>query len=93
MIQETSKQVYFHEVKPTLGDRQKRVYEVLNGYNDLTNKELASLLGWEINTVTPRVNELVKLGLVEEVTKRKCRASGRTAIAWGIKKILTIDVF
>lgn len=93
MIQETSKTVYFNEIKPNLGERQKAIYNALNGYQGLTNTELASLINWPINTVTPRVNELVKLGLVEEVEKRKCRATGRRAIAWGVKRILTIDVF
>jgi hypothetical protein len=35
-----------------------------------------------INTITPRVFELRQIGLVEEVGKRKCRVTDRTAIAW-----------
>jgi hypothetical protein len=36
----------------------------------------------DINRITPRRGELLALGLVEEVGKRKCRVTGRTAIAW-----------
>lgn len=93
MIQSTSKQVYFSEVLPTLGDRQKAIYSVLNKHYNLTNKELSSLLGWEINTITPRVNELVKKGFVHEVERRKCKVTGRNSIAWGVKRIVKVDVF
>lgn len=92
-MQTTSIEAYRVHVLPTLGDRQKAVYAVLNGYNDLTNKELASLLKWEINTVTPRVNELVKLGLVEEKCKRICRKTGKKCIAWGVRNFISVERF
>ena len=85
-VQETSTKAYREEVKPTLGDRQKCVVDafVSNDYRSMTNKEIADFLQWEINCVTPRIFELRKLGVVEEIEKRKCRATGRTAIAWGL---------
>jgi Transglycosylase SLT domain len=52
-----------------------------------TNLELARFLEWEINTVTPRVNELVKKGVLEEHCKRECEISGRTATCWQIKAV------
>lgn len=84
-IQQTSLFVYHNEVKPTLGDRQKIIYEVLKSGSNFTNQEVADRLGFQINTVTPRMNELVKLGVVELATKRKCNRTGRTCCAWKIK--------
>ena len=75
----------FKEVLETLGNRQKTVIQVFEqekSRHDITNAELSSLLGWEINRVTPRTNELVKKGVLRESQKRKCTRTGRTAIAW-----------
>ena len=43
-----------------LGDRQATVYEALldQGTHGATNAELAQILGWTVNRVTPRVYEL-----------------------------------
>ena len=89
MIQDTSRHAYKYDALPTLGERQLLVYNELLKADNLTNLEMAKRLGIEINTVTPRTNELVKLGLVTEDCKRVCRISGRTAIAWrAIKETL-----
>ena len=50
----------------------------------MTNLELSQFLGLPINSVTPRVNELVKAGVVVRVDI-KFQMTGRTAIVWGIK--------
>lgn len=44
-----------------------------------TRRELANNLHMETSTVAGRVNELIKLGLVNECPKRKCQITGRTA--------------
>jgi len=41
------------------------------------------------NMVRPRRKELVDLGLVEEVGKRKCSISGRMALIWCVKDTTT----
>jgi predicted transcriptional regulator len=81
-IQPTSLNAFYTEIKPHLGDRQKVVLEEIKKGGNMTNSEIKEALGVEINTVTPRVNELVKLGLVMEGGKRTCRVTGRTVIAW-----------
>lgn len=80
MIQATSR-LAFEAVKTTLGDRQRTVLAAL-GNERMTNTELANVLGWTINRVTPRTNELVQMGKVELAEKRLCRITGRKAIAW-----------
>ncbi len=80
-------------ILPTLGDKQATVLTALMNSGGLTNKELSEFLGWDINRVTPRVNELVKKGLVCEVEKRTCMFTKHTAIAWGIVQDKKVDNF
>lgn len=89
MITQTSKQAYFNEVLPTLGDRQIKVFNILKNSNcPLTNNEIAYKLGWSINRVTPRVFELRGRGLVESAGFKHCPITGRSAIAWRIKQVV-----
>lgn len=73
------------EIKQDLGDKQKIVLDTIRGasYDGLTNMEISKILDWSVNRVTPRVNELRKLGLVVLVCKRNCRVTGYRALAWG----------
>lgn len=85
-MQETSLAAYRSEVRPTLGDRQRAAYSVLceahaEGKN-MTNSEIAATLNWKINTVTPRINELRKVGKVRGDGLRTCNVTGRTVHAW-----------
>jgi len=84
--QETSRIAYRHDALPTLGDRQRVVYEAIQTRENFTNSELSAYLVWPINTITPRIFELRKLGLVIEDCKRRCRVTGRMAIAWTMVK-------
>lgn len=81
-VQETSTRAFLIDVLPTLGPRQKAVYDALEAHGPLTNLEMAYQLHWPINTVTPRCKELRDLGLVKEWGVRKCRQTGRMVIAW-----------
>lgn len=82
-VQSTSHNAYHGDVLPTLGERQQKVYEAfVKEEAGMTNTELSRRLGWPINTVTPRVYELRKLGVLRESTKRNCAITGRKAIEW-----------
>lgn len=55
----------YETVMPVLADRQMKVYALLRLYPDgLTNAEIAAMIGWTINRVTPRILELRKEGIV-----------------------------
>lgn len=82
--QQTSLFAYI-EVKPTLGDKQKIVYEALKKFDHMSNQEIAEYLGWEINSITPRVLELRKMGYVREWGEVKNK-QGRAVKAWEIMK-------
>lgn len=71
----------FHGLKG-LGERQQTVLAVLK-QEHMTNRELASKLGWEINRVTPRVNELMNMGLVTDFGTKWDKETGKRAIIWG----------
>jgi len=84
-VRDTSLHTYRLEVEPTLGERQKAVYDLLvSAGENLTNSEIASRLNWPINTVTPRIFELRKVGKVMDDGKRECRVTGRTCYAWRV---------
>lgn len=79
--QDTSRMAY-HDIQPKIGDRQNKVLGVIELHGPMTNSEIAQVLGWPINTVTPRTNELVKLGVLAIYDRRHCNVTGRTAIVW-----------
>jgi predicted transcriptional regulator len=86
MIQDTSLDAYL-QILPHLGDSQKEIFRfmMLNRDRDFTNKQLAWELGKPINTVTPRVLELRKMGLLVK-SKVVVQANGRRAWAWKVKE-------
>jgi len=73
------------ELQPALGDRQAIVYKAIQDLGTPTNKDIAGYLGIAINSITPRVLELRKMGLVERAGTVQ-QANGRPAIQWMIIK-------
>lgn len=74
-----------YESVTELGNKQ---YEVLTKIEELqpcSNKKIAKALGWEINRVTGRVNELAKMGLIK--SEKVARNSlGRLEKLWEISE-------
>lgn len=89
MLAHTSKSAY-DSIRDSLGAKQRQVYDVIRRNEPVTNEQIAYLLGWEINRVTGRVNELVKMGFVAQMGHAKTK-SGRNAKAWTTKAISAID--
>lgn len=81
--QQTSLLAYQNDVLPKLSDRQQAVYEIIQRRSGLDNKRIAQILGWPINSVTPRVLELRTKGLVKEsFNSRKKLPGERAAMRW-----------
>lgn len=59
-MQDTSLAVYYRKVVPNISDKQYEVLKIFsqNPGMDFTNMELARELGWSINRVTGRTQEL-----------------------------------
>lgn len=73
--------------KIRLGEKQQKVLDVLIGHTDLTNEEIAHVLGWPINHVVGRTFELRHLGIegqpfVLPAYKRRCSITGNVVQAW-----------
>lgn len=64
VISHTSREAY-GSISKKLGEKQQIVLEALGELGVANNRGIASQLGWEINRVTGRMNELRKLGRVE----------------------------
>ena len=86
MITDTKKDVY-NRIIPHLPYCQYQVWNILQQHPEgLTNSELSYYLHWSINRVTPRINELRKLGYVCYYTTRQCKVTGSQARVWVAKE-------
>ena len=64
----------------TVGQQAEEILNFLKEHGEpMTNKEIQKSTGLEISSVSGRVNDLKKRGLVEVVGKRPCGVTGNTA--------------
>ena len=84
MIQQTSIAAFENLDMFDLGHRQRVIYEAFRKKGACTNLEISTWEKIPINQVTPRTNELVKLGFLVISHKRQCTISKRVAIAWRV---------
>lgn len=76
----------YHEIIDSLPDRRKRVYEALLELKTACNLDVAEFLDLPINRITPRMNELVKLGVVTEDHRGLCGRTGKRVIYWKVNR-------
>ena len=81
MSQQTSL-LAFQEVQKNLGERQLQIYKTLQKLGEATNTMIARKYGVPINTVTPRIFELRRMGLVIYSYEDICPITNRKAIFW-----------
>lgn len=81
-MQQTSLEAY-KDLIDKLPEKRRVVYEAIKHLGIVCNYEIAQYLYAPINSITPRTNELVKIGLVQEVDK-KVSPTGKKAIYWGV---------
>jgi hypothetical protein len=84
----------FQKVRPNVTKSQAAVLKVIREHPEgLTDAEINYYLGWTINRVTPRRNELMerqkgdpqnrtRLGLIYDAGIRPCRVTKSSAHAW-----------
>ena len=82
-VQRTSLEAY-QQAKITLGDHQAIVWVTIDAHGPITNKQIAMILGWEINSVTPRVLELRTLEQVKFAGYREDPKTGRHEMMWSV---------
>ena len=83
MIQKTSLEA-FQVLKPDLDNRQRIVYRLIHENKGLCNHDISHILGWEINSVTPRVKELRDMGLVVCSHEKQDPSTNRTVMCWKV---------
>jgi len=84
MVQDTSRDAY-HEYKRTkLKKSQAVILDVIRYLGNPTNSEIRNFIGLPINVITPRTNELVKLGKVIEGKKRHCKITDKKVLTWRV---------
>ncbi len=85
-ITDTSVQSY-REIRETLGDRQRQVYDLIQRHPNRTDRELASIAGVnDPNQIRPRRTELTDKGLIAEGGRRRCTVTGKVAKTWRITR-------
>ena len=92
MIQQTSLEAYNILTDEKLSERYKQILLAIKHLGAATNMEIAQHLGWSINRVTPRVNELIKIGKMREfydlegkLISRECKVTGYKARVVGLR--------
>ena len=61
---------------------QRQIYNLIKGDRTLSNRDIATILGLEICTVTGRVNELAEMGLIVSWAVKKDTRTNRTVKIW-----------
>ena len=56
----------FAEIQEKLPDRRREVYKAVAENPNSSFYDIADVLGWNLNQVSNRINELINLGLIEK---------------------------
>lgn len=82
-VRETSRRAH-REILPALPGARAAVYFALKCHGAGTAREVCNTAsldgGWK------RFSELQRLGMIEEVDRRRCKVTGRMAIVWAVRK-------
>ena len=94
-VRDTSIESY-HKIE-NLGDKQQKVLLAIQDLGRCTDRQIATRLGWEINRVTGRRNELDKGGYIRAFEKTHDAETNRNVWLWEvtrpIKDSRQIDMF
>jgi len=76
----TTSLLAFAKALENISTRQKQCLIILEELNEANNKMISESSGIPINVVTPRMNELKKKGLIQEIKLDVCPYTGRKTI-------------
>jgi hypothetical protein len=80
-VQQTSLEAY-KQAKVTMNDHQAIVLATIDVHGPISNKQISMILGWPINSVTPRVLELRTMEKVKFAGQRQDLKTGRHEMMW-----------
>ena len=81
MVTETSRAAYA-SIAHHINDKQREVLQALLEGGAMTNKEISRYMRREINTITPRTGELLKMGFIYKACEVPDFETGRRASRW-----------
>lgn len=69
----------FHEIRDKLAGKHKAIWDTFQSVDkNLTDRMVKDMLGFEdMNSVRPRITEMVKNGFLQEVDQAKCPVTGK----------------
>lgn len=87
MVTETSLQAYI-KIKDSLGPKQVEMLAKYEKWYPLSfsNYDMIKMLGWPINTITARRNELAKKGLLVKTGRKRNTDTGMLNELWRAKR-------
>ena len=91
MVEQTSIEAY-HEILPELPHRQRQLIDLClkNPMRDWTFREFGKCLGLDVCSISPRVNELYKMGIMVYSRNRICSVTYRRVKAWQLAPFLVL---
>lgn len=78
MARQTSINCYHEQVSKFMNKQEARIYNSLLELKEATRGEIAEHLKMEKSTVSARINNMIKYGILIETGKRKDKISGVT---------------
>lgn len=77
-----------HRATGKVGSQAMSIFESMEFNKDYSRRELVKLTGLELSSVCGRVNEMLQIGMIQEVDQRKCSITGKT-----IKPVVKLSLF
>lgn len=84
MLRQTSIQAYYGL---DLNQQEEMIIETLSHIGEGCISEIADYMGWERSTVSGRMNDLKKVGILIYVGKRKSKITGITSDIYRLKNL------
>ena len=81
-VQATSLEAYFSMTNETMGEHQRLVFSAIERLEPISDKQIAMVLGWPINTITPRRGELHDMGRIRCVGDQVDHMTNRREMFW-----------
>jgi len=75
------------KIQPEIGRRQKQILDVLS-IKPMSNREISKFTTLPINSITPRVHELRKKGLVKACGEVFDGQTKRNVIVWKVEEVV-----
>jgi hypothetical protein len=77
-----------HKATGKVGSQAMRIFEAIGFDIDYSRREIVQATGLELSSVCGRVNEMLQVGMLKEVSARKCKITGKT-----IKPVVKTSLF